>query len=212
MEEKKEVIEKNKSLKENKAQESKIDVSLFVSEGMNLIPPKPKEEIESEQKKGTFNIGGALAALFLVLLSLIIIGYNILLKTTLNNKKSTLYSLESQVKSYQKTVRINDALKVKIEIFNDILAETVPFEEIIDYWVESTKDLVVIEKIEITKELNFKFSGRTEEILNAAKFWHLLSIDPRIKEANLDKFSKEEGYYNFEFSGSLNSEYFIKNK
>jgi len=199
----------DKKNKKNKKNARKLpDFSEFVTEGMNLIPPASKEVVAEEEKKGKFNIGGALAILLLVIVSIAIISYNIVQKQKLASIISERSKLEKEVLGYSDQIYKNRELLDRVNLYSEIQRESTSYKEIFEYWEDISMNLATIEEIKLGDDLGFSVNGRADSLMDVAKVWHFLSIDDRVVNVNLESFGKDGSGVSFIFNGTLNSEYF----
>jgi len=196
---------------DKKSNQPKKDYSALVTEGMNLIPPKAKEEIALEEKKGKFNIGAALSILGLVVISIGIVAYNIIQKNQLNNLLDQKTVLEKQVKAYDDLLYKNAKLNRRIQLFSYNQNQSVSYKEVFDYWQKVSTNLGTINEIELGDDMTFMVSGEADSLTDVAKLWHFLSIDERVVNVNLEGFGKSDTGATFSFTGTLDLEYFLEN-
>ncbi|MBD3329293.1 hypothetical protein GF357_02255 [Candidatus Dojkabacteria bacterium] len=199
--------------KETESQNAKIKEkfeNIVKGEGINLIPPMTEEEIKVEETKSSFNIGAALAILLLVVISLVIVGYNVLTKSELQKEKRILYNdYESRVEGYKSTIVKNSFIKKRLDTYKNIQTEAIPYERVLAYWKEISQNLAEIEAIEIHSNLTFSVEGKADNLEQVAKLWHFLSIDDAIETVNLESLNTDPNETSFEFEGSLNYDFFI---
>ncbi len=180
-------------------------------ESINLIPRKTEKEVKVEKAKSGFNIGGALAILVLVIISLVIVGYNFIIKKQLEREKNVLVQeLESEAKKDINIIDGNHAIKTKLDLYKDVEEQTLPYKEILLYWYEVSNSLGTIEEITISENLSFQITGKADDLEGLAKIWHFMCVDESIVDSNLADFSASNDSATFEFTGQLNYDYFIK--
>lgn len=204
---------KGKKEKTKKAKEEDKFENIIQGEGINLIPPMTDEEVRVEETKSSFNIGAALAILLLVVISLVIVGYNVLTKSELQKEKRKLYSeFESRLEGYTGAIVKNSFIKKRLDTYKNIQTEAIPYERVLAYWKEVSANLAEIDKIEINSNLTFEVSGSADNLEQVSKLWHFLSIDDAIESVNLEALNTDSTETSFEFKGSLNYDFFVERR
>lgn len=191
-----------------KKEPQKVDYSELVSEGMNLIPPMAKAEVQLEENKGKFNVGAALAILILVVVSIAIIAYNTFQKQQLNTVLTEKAALEKQVKAYEDVIYKNNKLNERVQLYTELQRQAISYDEVFTYWQQVSENLAMIKSIQLGDDMSFEVSGESDSLMDVAKLWHFLSIDDKVLDVNLESFGKGAGVVSFDFTGTLNSEYF----
>ncbi len=203
---------KVETVKEQEEKKKKKQLNnINYGDSINLIPRKTEHEVKVEKTTSGFNIGGALAILVLVVISLVIVGYNFIIKKQLEREKNVLVQdLEPQVKDDLDIIDGNMAIKTKLNLYKEVEEQTLPYKEILLYWYEVSNSLGTIEEISISEDLSFKISGKADDLEGLAKIWHFMCVDESIVDSNLSKFSASNDSATFEFTGQLNYDYFIE--
>jgi ACT domain-containing protein len=186
----------------------KIKNKVTLSDGINLIPPATDSEIILEEKKGTFNMGGAIAILIFVILSAAVFGYNIVIKLQLNSAKQAVLDAEGDVGTYSDLISMNEEMRKRIMIYDQVQESTVSYKNVFDYWDSVSNATSKIDSIKLTTSLTFSVTGKAGSLSDVSKMWHLLSTDSRVLNVNLKSVGSGSGGVNYEFEGKLDYEYF----
>lgn len=182
-----------------------------INTGINLLPPATTAEIALNERKASFNIAGAVFILILVLLSIGIIGSNLVSKLENQGQKKILNRLEKEVAQDQDTLIKNAYILRRIKLFDSIQQNTVSYREVFEYWDQVSSKLGKINNIELDPDLHFVVRGEASSLTDVSKLWHLLSMDSRVNSVNLNSVGTYGSKTTFEFEGQLNYDYF-KNK
>lgn len=177
--------------------------NLTFGTSINLMPQLTKAEVKIEEKKSSFNIWSAVMILALVIISIVIICIDSLTKLSLQREKNNLSNIEKNVNTKSDTISTNNQILERFRLYQDIKKNTYSPKGVLLYWQNFIGQMCTIQNIEIDNNLNFIFRGYTTDLTSVAKIWHYLSIDPRVKQVNLNSVSKNEDSASFEFEGSL---------
>ncbi|MBI2356503.1 hypothetical protein HYV12_00380 [Candidatus Dojkabacteria bacterium] len=188
----------------------KIAENIVTGTSINLIPPQTEEEKHIETRKVGVNMSAALALLFLFLLSIGIVGFNLFSKLDLNERKKELFALEQDVRSRGEIITSNDEILRRIKLYQNIEQSTYSANEVIDYWQDVSKDLGTISSIILAQGMNFEVSGTSKTLKDVSKLWYLLGNDKRIESLELKNVVKEETLVRFNFEGKLSFEEFSR--
>ena len=198
---------------EDKQEEAK-DVSLHGgSGGFNLIAPQIEKVQEETQKKFRIDIRIVLFVFFVVLVSLGVVGYNWYVTIRLNREKARLESLEGEFRDYEYTVRANNQILERYDLYRDIQEGFISSKEVLNFWQEVSQNLGEIRNIELNRGVNFDVSGRSDNLRDVTRLWHFLSIDDRVNSVTLENVSiprEDDRELSFSFKGVLNLDYFNK--
>lgn len=197
-------MSKPKEPKQVKKQYSNLSHSI----GINLIPPRTQQEVQLETTKSTVNVGAAVAVLLLVVLSIVIIGYNVISKFNLDDKKEGLYALEEVLNARKATIVANNEILSRIDLYEDIQESTYNSKDVIEYWNYVSSGMAEITKIELSGNLGFSINGSADDLTEVAKLWYLLANDEHVDEINLESVVKTEDLARFQFEGIINFESF----
>lgn len=183
-----------------------------LSEGFNLMPKMTVAQQAVETKKSTFNIGSALGLIALVVVSLIIVGFNIVSKQQLNQAKKDLYEYESSVNQKVDLIISNNAIVDRLVMYEVVKKNSFSHKEVIDFIQSITTKLGTIElrDIEISDSLAFALEGSASSLEEVSKLWYLLGINENIDTVNLDSVGKTAVGARFSFEGKLSESKFIK--
>lgn len=195
-----------------KVDKYKIQNAVNFGTGINLIPPTSHEQVKVEEKKTKVNLGAVLAIFLFVLLSLGIVGYNVVTKLNLNAEKDKLYNtktgLEPKANGYIDLITKNNLINQRIRLFEQVQDQTISYKTVLAYWQDVSKSLGTINSVKLSSGLVFKVHGSAASYTEVAKLWHFLSIDTRVINVNLKGVSVTGDGVDFEFDGKLNFDSF----
>jgi len=149
--------------------------------------------------------------LILVVVSILIVGFNIVSRMTLNNEKEKLNTYEAQVnKMTQKMISSNEITE-RIQLYNRVLGETYSPKSVVDYLnaIASKSGTSVISSFSLGENLLFTIEGNSTDMENISKFWYLLSNDPKMETVTLQTVGNSENGVRFIFKGKLLLEKFL---
>lgn len=179
-------------------------------EGFNLIPALTQEEKVKIKKKNTFNIGSVLSIIFLAVVAIGIVGFNILSKAQLNSKKSTLNRLERSVYEDVDMISTNNAILERALLYDRFKKGSFSHRKIIEYLKEiaaiergNKRGRITFNSIEISEDLSFNVSGSAPNLEQVAYLWYLFGIDESIDFISLESVGKSEEGSRFSFEGKL---------
>jgi len=185
--------------------------NIMAEKGVNLIPTLSKEEVVVAEKKKKLNVGSIVSLLILVVVSILIVGFNIVSRMTLNNEKEKLNTYEAQVnKMTQKMISSNEITE-RIQLYNRVLGETYSPKSVVDYLnaIASKSGTSVISSFSLGENLLFTIEGNSTDMENISKFWYLLSNDPKMETVTLQTVGNSENGVRFIFKGKLLLEKFL---
>ncbi|WKZ31289.1 MAG: hypothetical protein QY318_00750 [Candidatus Dojkabacteria bacterium] len=198
--------------KEEQAEKDHIE-KINSGGGINLVPTLSKGEKQVIEKKSRFNFAAAFFILLLVIVSIAVVGFNIITKFQLNRERDQTKELEAQILDRGDVVRSNNELLDRISLYKNVQESTLSPREILLYWQELTADYGQIQEVEMKGGVKFTFRGTSNSLNDVAILWHKLSIDERVTNINLESVSKgEDGVVSYNFEGDLNADYFISEK
>lgn len=179
--------------------------NIMAEKGVNLIPTLSKEEVVVAEKKKKLNVGSIVSLLILVVVSILIIGFNIVSRMALNNEKAKLQTYETQVtKMTQKMISSNEITE-RVQLYNRVLGETYSPKSVVDYLngIASKSGTSVISSFSLGDNLLFTIEGKASDMENVSKFWYLLSNDPKMETVTLQSVGNVENKVRFIFKGKL---------
>jgi|GEM_PF-1122342 len=185
--------------------------NIMAEKGVNLIPTLSKEEVVVAEKKKKLNVGSIVSLLILVIVSILIVGFNIVSRMSLNNEKAKLSTYEAQVtKMTQKMISSNEITE-RIQLYNRVLGETYSPKSVVDYLnaIASKSGTSTISKFSFGENLLFTIEGKATDMENVSKFWYLLSNDPKMDTVALQSVGNSGNYVRFIFKGKLVLEQFL---
>jgi hypothetical protein len=197
--------------KKNVVEKKKIAENLIGGKALNLIPPMTEREEKVEVRKSSLNMSAALALLFLFVLSIGIVGFNLFSKLDLNNRKEELFDLESDIRSKSEILSSNDEIIRRVKLFRSVEETTYYSRDVIAYWEETSQGLGTITQITLSEGMNFQVSGTSRNLTDVSKLWYTLGNDSGIDSINLRNVNKTEDFVRFNFEGRLNFSEFARN-
>jgi hypothetical protein len=207
------IINKKKQVKEPiKDAKKKEPENIEEVKSINLIPKLSKEEVAEEKKKKTLNLGSVISLMVLVLITIVIVSFNIISKIQLNSEKSKLYKRESEIEAYSQKILANNEIKERIQLYKEISSTAYSPKGVIDYMnlMASRSGSTTISVFSFTNDLSFVIEGRAYNLEDVSKFWYLLTNDKKVEDVELESVNKGSDGARFKFKGSLIFEDFIK--
>ena len=174
-------------------------------EGVNLIPSRTKEEEVQVKKKTTLSIGSLLAIIILALVSIGIVGFNIITKNQLSDKKKELTDMEYIVNQKADKIVANNIVLDRINLYKDVKANNFSHKKVITFLREMAGKIqgITYDSMEISEDLSFKISGDAPNLEQLSRMWYLLGVNENIETIKLKSFSKTETGATFSFDGKL---------
>ena len=174
-------------------------------EGVNLIPSRTKEEEVQVKKKTTLSIGSLLAIIILALVSIGIVGFNIITKNQLSDKKKELTDMEYIVNQKADKIVANNVILDRINLYKDVKANSFSHKKVITFLREMAGKIqgITYDSMEISEDLSFKISGDAPNLEQLSRMWYLFGVNENIETVKLKSFSKTETGASFSFDGKL---------
>jgi hypothetical protein len=181
-----------------------------LSEGFNLIPAMSKEEKIIEKTKSTVSIGSVISLIVLVVISLLVVGFNILSKQILNGRTKQLYAAEARVNQQIDKLSANEDIVDRAILYSNVKKGAFSHKDIIEFFTRMGTKIgdVNIKSVMISEQLQFTYTGNTSSLENLSKLWYILGIDENIESINLQSVSKSNNRVNFNFDGQLDGKNF----
>lgn len=179
--------------------------NIMAENGVNLIPTLSKEEVVVAEKKKKLNVGSIVSLLILVVVSILIVGFNIVSRMSLNNEKEKLKTYETKVtKMTQKMISSNEITE-RVQLYNRVLGENYSPKSVVDYLnaIASKSGTAVITNFALGENLLFTIEGKASDMENISKFWYLLSNDPKMETVTLQSVGNSDNKVRFVFKGKL---------
>ena len=175
------------------------------TEGVNLIPSRTKEEEIQVKKKTTLSVGSLLAIIILALVSIGIVGFNIITKNQLSDKKKELANMENIVNQKADKIIANNVILDRINLYKDVKANSFSHKKVITFLREMAGKIqgITYDSMEISEDLSFKISGDAPNLEQLSRMWYLLGVNENIETIKLESFSKTETGATFSFEGKL---------
>jgi len=188
-----------------KAKSTAPSVAVPVEEGINLIPTLSKEEVAVVEKKKKLNIGSIVSLLILVVVSILIVGFNIVSKMILNAERDKLASYEARVNKMTQKIISSNEISERIKLYQDVLGETYSPKEVVDYInsLATKSGSATINKVSLGGDLSFSLEGQANDLGDVSKFWYILSRDPKIESVTLQSVGRNVNVVRFSFKGKF---------
>lgn len=205
------IAEAKKPVDVPKEKQSSPSDSISAEAGINLIPTLSKEEVVVEEKKKKLNIGSIVSLLILVVVSILIVGFNIVSRMQLNNEKDKLKAYEAQVSKMTSKIVSSNEITERINLYNRVLGKTYSPKSVVDYLnsIASKSGTSKITKFNLGDNLTFVLEGNSSDMENVSKFWYLLSNDPKMDTVTLQSVGSSTNGVRFEFRGKLKIDEFL---
>ena len=174
-------------------------------EGVNLIPSRTREEEIQVKKKTTLSIGSLLAIIILALVSIGIVGFNIITKNQLSDKKKELANMENVVNQKADKIIANNVILDRINLYKKVKANSFSHKKVITFLREMAGKIqgITYDSMEISEDLSFKISGDAPNLEQLSRMWYLFGVNENIETIKLKSFSKTETGATFSFDGKL---------
>jgi hypothetical protein len=184
--------------------------SADISEGLNLMPEMSQEEIVVEKTKSTVNIGSIVSLIGLVLIILVVVGFNIISKQVLNTKKEALGVMENKLNQQVDNIIANEEIVDRAVLYTNVKKGAFSHKKIIEFLntVGTKAGSVEMRSVMISEELEFTYAGNTSSLEQVSKLWYILGTDENIDSINLESVGKGENNVSFTFKGLLNGKNF----
>ncbi len=175
------------------------------SEGVNLIPSLTKEQVVHVKRKNTLNIGSILSIIALASVAIAIVGFNIVSKSQLNSKQSSLKKVERSVKGKMDKIISNNIILDRVNLYKRVKENSFSHKAIIEYFIEMAGKVVGItyDSFEISESLDFKLSGKGPDLEQVARLWYLFGVDEDIESIVLKGVSKSAEGSTFNLEGKF---------
>ena len=177
--------------------------------GINLIPTLSADEAKKETRSVRLNLASAFGILFIVIVTIIIYGVNIFTRIQLNREKERINSLEEQLLSHSEIISKNNQIIDRFNVYRDIQETTFSPKEVMLYWRDLTTGFGEVEAIELSNGLSFEVQGGSRNLQDVAALWHLLTVDAKVSQSNLESLSKSIDGATYKFEGKLDFDYFV---
>ena len=117
---KKEEIKKEEQIKESSKEEKSEKASIVEEGSINLIPVMSGEDIKEEKRKVRMNKASLISLLFLLGVSIIVIGFSIITRVQLNYQKEKLFKYEEELSSFNQIIIDNDQILERVALYDDV--------------------------------------------------------------------------------------------
>lgn len=222
------VEEKNKEIKENQGGEnlqeaatstttpkespSKKSAPKTVVEesNINLIPTMTDEEIKAEDTKSKVKLSSLISLMVLFLVSILVVGFNIISRIQLNAQRESLAQQERNIQNYSHLISGNTEILERVYLYEDIQEDRYSITMVVEYLesVASRSGSSVINDMVFRTTESFEFSGESNGLEDVAKLWYLLTNDAKILDVELRSFSGRGQTARFSFRGRLDLDEF----
>lgn len=173
--------------------------------GINLIPNLSKEEVVKETKKKTLNMGAVISLMALVVVSILVVGFNIISKVQLNSEKDKLYNYEQRLGAVSYKITGNNEIAERIALYKDIQKDAFSPRTVIEYInnIASKSGSIKLSAFDFGGQLTFDIDGEAYSYEEVSKFWYLLSNDSKVESVILKSVGKTDAGVRFTFQGKL---------
>lgn len=173
--------------------------------GINLIPNLSEEEVVKETKKKTLNMGAVISLMALVVISILIVGFNIISKIQLNSEKEKLYNYEQRLGAVSYKITGNNEISERISLYKDIQKDAFSPRNVIEYInsIAAKSGSIELNAFDFGGQLTFDLDGEAYSYEEVSKFWYLLSNDSKVESVTLKSVGQTVGGVRFTFQGKL---------
>ncbi len=179
-----------------------------MAESINLLPQLSEEEVEKIEQKGKINFYGVFFVFLLVLISLVVLGGNLIVQLRYNNKSQELFNKEKEVVKLQYVEIKQKSLNNKFETYKAVDERDFSADILLQYLIEVSEQLSNVNTLFLDEALNFEIRGNATSYRNVARLWHDMSRQEDYFEVvNLGYARKtDEGAIEFSLSGVMKRE------
>lgn len=188
------------------------NVAVPLEKGINLIPTLSKEEILHESKKKKLNVGSIVSLLVLVVITILIVGFNIISKMTVNAETASLAKYENTLTNLSQTIISSNEITERVLLYKSIQGQSFSPKLVIEYInniASKSGNTTLVTKYSFGNDLSFTIEGEAASLEDVSKFWYLLSNDPEVEEVTLSSVGNSANVARFTFDGSLVFEDFL---
>ncbi len=208
---KKEEIKKEEQIKESSEEEKSEKASIVEEGSINLIPVMSGEDIKEEKRKVRMNKASLISLLFLLGVSIIVIGFSIITRVQLNYQKEKLFKYEEELSSFNQIIIDNDQILERVALYDDVQKDRYSITKVVNY-IQSILLKSVnssFSSFDFAGSTGISFRGETRDLEELAKLWHLLVNDPKLEKVQLKSLSKGTGSVSFVFEAHIILDEFI---
>lgn len=175
---------------------------------IDLLPQVTVEEVQEIEKKGKINLSGVFFIFIVVFISLFILGANLYARNQFNTKSQELADSETEVQNLQYVEVKQKTFNNKFDTFTAVQNQDFKSDKVLEYLMEVSSDLSVVDTLYLDNELSFEIKGSTENFSNVSRLWHeMCTQSDYFSIVNLEYARKgSKGDITFSFSGVLNPE------
>lgn len=176
---------------------------------IDLLPEVTEVEVKEVKTKGKVNLFGVLAVLIVIVITVVILGGNLLFRLSYNNKNQVLADTKAQVEDYQYIEIEQRTLNNKISTFNAINEYDFSPDTVLTYLRDISQGLTITESFYLNDTMNFELRGKADSYVNVARLWHEMSVQQEyfqyvnLEYVRKDSDSDENEDVMFSFSGRM---------
>lgn len=169
------------------------------------------EEKIVQKTKSTVSIGSALSLIILVIIILLVVGFNIITKQILNSRKEVLFSIENSVNQQIDKIVSNEEIVDRAVLYSNVKKGAFSHKAIIEFLNQMSSKVgnIQMRSVSISEDLKFSFTGYATDLEKVSKLWYMFGIDGNIESINLQSVGKRENNVTFTFEGELNGKNFF---
>lgn len=178
------------------------------SGSIDLLPKITEEEVHEIEKKGKINLSGVFFIFLFVLVSLVILGANLVAQLSLNSYNENLSSAEKEVVSLQYVEVKQKTLNNKMGTFDVVQRNDFRSGEVLEYLMEISESLSEVDSLYLDQNLQFEVTAKTKSYADVARLWHELSTEEDYFEyisLEYARLNKDKGV-SFSFTGVVKEE------
>jgi hypothetical protein len=178
------------------------------TKSINLIPALTQEQVVVVQTKSQLNLGAAVSLFVLFLLTVVIVGFNILAKLELNKSKTALFKVENTLNQRESLISSNDEILKRVTLYSKIESTSVSTKDLIVYLQSVSSGMGTVSEIAIVDGSSFVITGDSNSLNDLSKLWFILGNDKFVESVNLKDVTKSPNSTRFTFEGKLKFEEF----
>lgn len=210
-------IPKEKESKEQKVsiQETKEKkhhtTTILEEKSINLIPVMSREQIKQEDRKNKMNKTSLLSLLFLLAISIVVVGFSIISQIQLNFQKEKLFEYEEELSKYNQLIIDNNQIQTRLFLYQDIQRGRYSTTQVVDH-IQSILSKTAgssISTFGFSSGSHINFRGESGNLEELSKLWYLLVNDPKLERVVLKSLSRGVDSVSFMFEANIILDEFI---
>jgi Tfp pilus assembly protein PilN len=186
-----------------------------MAQSIDLLPQLSEDEIYEIEEQGKRNFFGVFIVLIVVLISIVILGGNLVIKMQHKSKTKTMSQKENEIVKLQYVEIKQKSLNNKFSTYEAVEDRDFYSDIVLNYLMDVTEQLSTVDSLFLDQTLEFEVSGSATSYRNVARLWHEMSRkEDYFEYVNLGHARQNEskegedggGRVKFSFSGRIKRE------